>query len=177
MIYMGALAQNAVRVNAGKRIRLEGNTIIYDGVASNTDAVAFNAVDESSNTTNYNDDFWFVNNNIYKRSGAGTVDAIRFATAATTSAATFRFYFNKNEGGGNFFDFQAVPSNCTLHVFCQDESASTSFTGVDAVVPVGLLSVRNDASGTSLGSVTDKIEIFDETGASIGFLPVYDSIT
>lgn len=32
-------------------------------------------------------------------------------------------------------------------------------------------------AATSLGSVTNRVEVFDESGASLGFLPVYDAIT
>lgn len=42
---------------------------------------------------------------------------------------------------------------------------------------LGGLGVGNSAAATTLGSVTKKIEVFDENGSSIGFLPVYDSIT
>lgn len=41
----------------------------------------------------------------------------------------------------------------------------------------GALGVGNSTSGSSLGSVTKKIEVFDAAGASLGFLPVYDAIT
>jgi len=40
----------------------------------------------------------------------------------------------------------------------------------------GTLNV-NSESATTLGSVTKKIEVFDEMGVSLGFIPVYDSIT
>ena len=39
------------------------------------------------------------------------------------------------------------------------------------------IGVGNSATATTPGSVTDKIEVFDETGASLGFLAVYGSIT
>ncbi len=39
------------------------------------------------------------------------------------------------------------------------------------------IGVGNSAAASSLGTVTDKIEVFDAAGASLGFLPVYDAIT
>lgn len=39
------------------------------------------------------------------------------------------------------------------------------------------LGVGNSAAGSSLGSVTKKVEIFDADGVSIGFAPIYDAIT
>ncbi len=42
----------------------------------------------------------------------------------------------------------------------------------------GALGVNNSASATiAVGALANKIEIFDETGASLGFIPVYSSIT
>lgn len=39
------------------------------------------------------------------------------------------------------------------------------------------IGVGNSAAATTLGTVTRKIEVFDASGASIGFVPVYDAIT
>lgn len=39
------------------------------------------------------------------------------------------------------------------------------------------LAVGNSAAATTPGSVVKKIEIFDHTGASLGFIPVYNAIT
>lgn len=41
----------------------------------------------------------------------------------------------------------------------------------------GNLGVGNSAAATTLGTVVKKIEIFDASGTSLGFLPVYDAIT
>ena len=41
----------------------------------------------------------------------------------------------------------------------------------------GNLGVGNSAAATTLGSVAKKIEVFDAAGSSLGFVPVYDSIT
>lgn len=48
---------------------------------------------------------------------------------------------------------------------------------VDKWVSTAGLGVGNSAAATTLGSVTKKIEIFDTAGASLGFIPVYGSIT
>lgn len=47
----------------------------------------------------------------------------------------------------------------------------------DMLITVVGLGVGNSAAATTLGSVTDRIEVFDAAGASLGFIPVYDSIT
>lgn len=41
----------------------------------------------------------------------------------------------------------------------------------------GNLGVGNSAAGSTLGSVVKKVQIFDASGASLGFVPVYDAIT
>jgi hypothetical protein len=41
----------------------------------------------------------------------------------------------------------------------------------------GNLGVGNSVAATTLGTVTKKVEVFDSSGVSLGFIPVYDSIT
>jgi hypothetical protein len=65
----------------------------------------------------------------------------------------------------------------------RDEGQSTAAYSPPAGDETGILTagqqlrVGNSAAGSSLGSVTKKIEIFDAAGASLGFIPVYDSIS
>jgi len=47
----------------------------------------------------------------------------------------------------------------------------------DKLTGVAGLGAGNDAAATTPGSVTKKIEVFDEDGASLGFIPIYDAIT
>lgn len=46
-----------------------------------------------------------------------------------------------------------------------------------AVGPTGQLKTNQTSSGTTLGSVTDKMPIYDEAGTLVGYVPIYDSIT
>lgn len=39
------------------------------------------------------------------------------------------------------------------------------------------LGVGNSAAATTLGTVVKKMEIFDASGVSLGFIPIYDAIT
>lgn len=41
----------------------------------------------------------------------------------------------------------------------------------------GKIGTNQTAAATTLGSVTKKLEVFDNTGASLGFIPIYGSIT
>jgi hypothetical protein len=45
------------------------------------------------------------------------------------------------------------------------------------IVRVNSLGVNNSASATTPGSVVKKIEVFDAGGTSLGFIPVYNTIT
>lgn len=51
----------------------------------------------------------------------------------------------------------------------------TSVSGV--VMDGGKLGVGNSATGSTLGSVVKKIEVFNASGTSLGFVPVYNTIT
>lgn len=51
------------------------------------------------------------------------------------------------------------------------------FTSDGHLLLTGGVGVGNSAAATTPGSVTDKIEVFDENGVSLGFLAVYDAIT
>jgi hypothetical protein len=39
------------------------------------------------------------------------------------------------------------------------------------------IGVGNSATGSSLGTVVKKVQVFDAAGSSLGYLPVYDAIT
>ncbi len=56
-------------------------------------------------------------------------------------------------------------------------SAADTLKTDDKLLAVAGLGVGNSAAATTLGSVTKRVPIFDATGASLGYIPVYDSIT
>lgn len=55
-------------------------------------------------------------------------------------------------------------------------AANTLKTDDKFVTAVGL-GVGNSAAATTLGTVTKKMEVFDASGASLGFVAIYDAIT
>jgi len=63
----------------------------------------------------------------------------------------------------------------------QSFAGNKTFTGVVAVTGKILgtagLGVGNSAAATTPGTVVKKIEVFDASGASLGFIAVYDAIT
>lgn len=66
-------------------------------------------------------------------------------------------------------------------VFYEDDRVRLVYNGIVKMrfdAKTGAIGVGNSANATTLGNVVKKIEIFDATsGTSIGFIPVYDSIT
>jgi hypothetical protein len=52
-----------------------------------------------------------------------------------------------------------------------------SITGVSPLRTTGGLGVGNSAAATTLGTVVAQMEIFDASGNSLGFIPIYDAIT
>jgi hypothetical protein len=56
-------------------------------------------------------------------------------------------------------------------------SASNTLKTDDKLIAVGGIGVGNAASASTPGTVTNKIEVFDASGASLGFVAVYNAIT
>lgn len=56
-------------------------------------------------------------------------------------------------------------------------SAANILKTDDKLVAVGGLGVGNSAAATTPGSVVKKMEVFDSSGASVGFVAIYDAIT
>lgn len=78
--------------------------------------------------------------------------------------------------GGADFEAHSLRNVASIHVGGASPAAC-------ALEVTGMLStsdglcVGNAAAGTTLGSVVKKIEVFDANGNSLGFIPVYDTIT
>jgi len=70
-------------------------------------------------------------------------------------------------------------SNSQLFVEYSDQTVKVSgdIGGTPMLINDGKLRVDNSAAATNLGSVAKKIEVFSEGGVSLGFIPVYSSIT
>jgi hypothetical protein len=77
------------------------------------------------------------------------------------------------DGGGNH---DVTINNCTF-----DSTANVagrlSVMGLGRVTGGAGVGVGNSAAATTPGSVTRKMEVFDASGASLGFVPIYDTIT
>lgn len=58
-----------------------------------------------------------------------------------------------------------------------EHNTNTSVFRNDGVVALPKLGIANSAAATTPGSVTAKIEVFNASGTSLGFIAVYDAIT
>ncbi len=56
-------------------------------------------------------------------------------------------------------------------------SAATTLKTGAKLLATGGIGVGNSVAATTPGTVTRKIQVFDASGASIGFVPVYDAIS
>ena len=70
-------------------------------------------------------------------------------------------------------------SDSQLFVEYSDQTVKVSgdIGGTPMLINDGKLRVDNSAAATTLGSVAKKIEVFSEGGVSLGFIPVYSTIT
>lgn len=100
------------------------------------------------------------------------------------TAINYRFVFQdhtftnvarvSNECGG--IGAAGIAFGAGLDVELYRYSSTVVKTGAK-LVATGGLGVGNSATATTPGAVTKKIEVFDATGASLGFVPIYDAIT
>lgn len=94
------------------------------------------------------------------------VDGFPIVRADASTANAAGWIFGTNDVNG----VRLKRNGTRLEVKLGGDSAYTQLT-------CGQLGVNNSAAATTLGSVTKKIEVFDASGASLGFVPVYDSIS
>lgn len=128
----------------------------------------------------------------------GTIEAARFVTTADGTASLGTVVINPNSTSKRAldvrlaadstsrlrFDFSAATGNGTISfgdgtntdVNLYRNAANVLKTDDKFIAALGI-GVGNAAAATTPGTVTNKIEVFDATGASLGFVPVYNAIT
>lgn len=140
---------------SGAAIRIESGTasrVLWSGVTANSDASYL--VDDDIN-------------------GFQLTAAV---AGAASAGSNFTPHFMKGlqirgDGSGS-----ALLGGASLDVNLYRGAANMWKTDDKFVATAGL-GAGNSAAATSLGSVTKKLEVFDASGASLGFLPIYDAIT
>jgi hypothetical protein len=91
------------------------------------------------------------------------------ACDVTSSVASLPQFRVQGASGQSVSTFEVTANTATTkHLSVLADGKTVAHVG---------LGVGNSASATTLGSVTKKMEVFDASGNSLGFVPIYDSIT
>ncbi|MGV9243596.1 hypothetical protein [Streptomyces sp. NPDC003710] len=114
-----------------------------------------------------------------------TTSTISFAAYASTLGATANRYFDGRVSGDSsgrivifgdgkieLGDGGAGGRDVNLY-----RSAANKLKSDDMIIAALGLGVGNSASATAVGTLSKKIEVFDASGVSLGFVPVYATIT
>ena len=78
---------------------------------------------------------------------------------------------------GGSREFSTSDSQLTVRYSDKTVKVSGDIGGTQMTIDDGKLRADNSAAATTPGSVVKKIEVFSEGGVSLGFIPVYSSIT
>lgn len=172
-------------VTSGGRHRIGPNVVYGFATAAITGAVSSDVViDSATETTGYTFGRLFISTAIDAPAGSplvlapdtrfngrayvGPSDAHGSAQLNVLSNATDRISQQIKAAVSQTADFVRV---------VDDSDSVLARITVAGQVRATSLGVGNSAAATTLGSVTKKIEVFDASGASLGFVPVYDAIT
>jgi len=115
---------------------------------------------------------------------ADPTDVVTMDTAGTSGTSgglwtVTRGSWRLNGGDADAVATERIP-DAIVHRTQTDVQGSTSTLVQRAGLArfdVPALGVGNSASATTLGTVTGKVEVFDNDGTSLGYVPVYGSIT
>lgn len=110
------------------------------------------------------------------------VSTYTFEAGNTNTDIDVLFYITTGAAVDTYLWGAQLTETDGVAIYTQSAGAAVpASTGLVLTVDKGLfgggIGVGNSAPGTTLGSVTDYFEIFDASGTSLGFVPIYDSIT
>lgn len=88
------------------------------------------------------------------------------------SVARLRINMSSGSGSGTIEFGDGTTNDVNLY-----RGAANILKTDDKLVTALGLGVGNSASATTLGTVAKKMEVFDASGSSLGFVPIYDAIT
>lgn len=122
-------------------------------------------------------------------SGSGNVSQIAVFDSTNSIASSSAFTFdalNLNITGGivaqnGGANFTIDVSSTTIAVFSLNGNVmfgdGNGLNVGSNLLVQGHFGVANTAAATTLGTVTRRLEIFDDSNNSLGFIPIYNSIT
>lgn len=100
--------------------------------------------------------------NVYGNEVGGAPGRLQFAAGQVVSSI---INFSVYDSGANYQDIMKL-----------QDGAVRLYAGIKMLAPGGV-GVGNSAAATTLGTVTKKMEVFDGSGVSLGFVAIYDAIT
>lgn len=169
-VYFGAAG--GVLISGGSENALLGNAFDFNPESIRLDATTSNC--RILGNVSYTDPVPIVN------LGTHNVIGPNLLTLGVVHLADLEFYTRLlnhdptlSVDAGDFLQYVRSANQWTLNIASQPKLV------VDAdLTRVLSLAVGNHAGGSSLGTLIGKLEIFDfTTGASVGFLPIYNEIT
>jgi hypothetical protein len=99
----------------------------------------------------------------------GGFNAANLSWTAVAGASSYKVY-------GRLSGVQLFMATVTSPFF-QDLGTITPAGALPVTNTTGKLETDQTAAATTLGTVVRRLEIFDAAGTSLGFIPIYDSIT
>jgi hypothetical protein len=151
--------------------------------AANT---AFNFISATADIDGTPADLFFVRGDGRVIGNSGCDISGAAVTVSRTVAGDAAFSTWKIDGATNDTYYRFILYNSGLHEWGPGNagrdtnlyrSAENALKTDDKFLAVLGLGVGNSAAATTLGSVVKKMEVFDASGASLGFVPIYNSIT
>ena len=160
----------------GKDVSIVGNTA-YLSSGTSTRFLAIQAVGETAGTTINTDHLYVALNRVAATGGY----FVRFnGTPAVTAGYTLRCVANTVTGQVATWSMSAAANGPIVECIDtpMDGAAWTGGAGFAGSLQIGgALGVGNSVAATTPGSVVKKIEVFNQVGVSLGFVPVYSTIT
>ena len=114
-------------------------------------------------------------------SGVGTKAGQTNGATMTQDSGPGGSYFDMKNYAARFYDWNAGPLRMRIGAGKDgfDLGAASDATvqrAAAGIVSVGKLAVTNSVAATTPGAISKKIEVFDGSGVSLGFVAVYTSI-
>lgn len=103
--------------------------------------------------------------------------ATNYGQIVWKDGANEKWWLYQNSGDASLYlrDLVNAREHAKYTPGASSAAAITKFSS--KLLAVGGVGVGNSAAGSSLGTVVKKMQVFDETGASLGYVPIYDAIT
>lgn len=170
------LIANRADINYGHGFVISGgtNSVIANNISHRNGSATTNTYDGFLVTSNARGNL-FVGNLSNNQGDDVVVMRYGFNDTTTPANEVDRNYYVGNRSR-NLGTSRYSTNTTDYHPAIDHEGLNTLVRSGKLLAADGI-GVGNSAAATTLGTVTKKIEVFDASGASLGFVPVYDAIT